>query len=197
MKTKLGRKVAAEEITSLKAALESGLPLREHEIVDRLLDLEDEVLDVNMVQRMTDSGRRVKFRCQSAVGNGDGYVGLAEAKDSEVGPAIRRSIDRAKLNVIHVNRGCGSWQCRCGGNHTVPMKVTGQAGSIRMTLIPAPRGLGLNAGETAYHVLDLAGIQDVWTFTEGETRTTVNFARAAFNALKRLGTMRGIGRGES
>ncbi len=75
------------------------------------------------------------------------------------------------------------------------MRVTGQAGSVRMTLIPAPKGLGINAGETAYHVLDLAGIQDVWTFTEGETRTTVNFAKAAFDALKKLGTTRGIGGG--
>lgn len=192
MKTKLGRKVAAEEITSLNDALGSGLPLKEPEIVDRLVDLDDEVLDVNMVQRMTDSGRRVKFRCQSAVGNRNGFVGLAEAKDAEVGPAIRRSIERAKLNIVHVKRGCGSWECGCGEDHTVPMEVTGKAGSVSISLLPAPRGLGINAGETGHHVLELAGIEDVWTKTEGETRTTVNFGKAAFNALKKLGTVRGL-----
>jgi len=192
VKTKLGRKVESEEIGSLKAALDSGMPLKEPEIIDRLVNLDDEVLDVNMVQRMTDSGRRVKFRCQSVVGNRDGFVGLAEAKDSEVGPAIRRSIDRAKLEIVHVPRGCGSWECGCGTQHTVPMEVTGEAGSVRITLIPAPRGLGINAGDTAKHLLELAGIQDVWTRTEGETRTTVNFAKATFNALKKIGTARGL-----
>ncbi|MEF8914271.1 MAG: 30S ribosomal protein S5, partial [Natronomonas sp.] len=63
-RTRLGRKVAEGDITSMRDALESGLPLKEPEIVDQLLPgLEDEVLDINMVQRMTDSGRRVKFRC--------------------------------------------------------------------------------------------------------------------------------------
>lgn len=190
MKTKLGNKVESGEIESLKAALDSDLPLKEPEIIDRLVHLDDEVLDVNMVQRMTDSGRRVKFRCQAVVGTNDGYVGLAEARDTEVGPAIRRAIDRAKLNIIHVDRGCGSWECDCGHPHTVPMEVTGQAGSVEVTLKPAPRGLGINAGETADHILELAGLEDVWARAKGETRTTVNFAKATFNALKKVGTMR-------
>jgi len=64
----------------MEQALDSGLPLKEAEIVDQLLPgLEDEVLDINMVQRMTDSGRRVKFRCVVAVGNRDGYLGYAQA----------------------------------------------------------------------------------------------------------------------
>ena len=62
-KTELGRRVAADEITSMAAALESGLPLREPQIVDKLLPgLHDEVLDVNMVQRMTDSGPMLQVR---------------------------------------------------------------------------------------------------------------------------------------
>ncbi|MCQ4335022.1 30S ribosomal protein S5, partial [Natronomonas sp. F2-12] len=62
-RTRLGRQVADGEITSMQEALQSGLPLKEPELVDQLLPgLEDEVLDINMVQRMTDSGRRVKFR---------------------------------------------------------------------------------------------------------------------------------------
>ena len=62
--TRLGHMVLNEEITSMEDALNSGLPLKEPEIVDHLLPgIEDRVLDINMVQRMTDSGRRVKFRC--------------------------------------------------------------------------------------------------------------------------------------
>jgi small subunit ribosomal protein S5 len=33
-------------------------------------------------------------------------------------------------------------------------------------------------------VLELAGIKDAWTFARGQTRTTINFAKATFNALK-------------
>ncbi|MCI4346893.1 MAG: hypothetical protein L3K07_09120, partial [Thermoplasmata archaeon] len=58
-RTELGRRVSSGEITTMSEALRTGLPVREAGIVDRLLPgLHDEVLDVNMVQRMTDSGRR-------------------------------------------------------------------------------------------------------------------------------------------
>src|SRR4030042_1864750 len=71
-KTRLGRLVVEGKITTMSEALRSRLPLREPEIVDILLpELADEVLDVNMVQRMTDSGRRVRFAITVVVGNYD------------------------------------------------------------------------------------------------------------------------------
>ncbi|QLC32909.1 30S ribosomal protein S5 [Halarchaeum sp. CBA1220] len=183
--TRLGRLVQDGEIESMSEALNSGLPLKEPEIVDNLLPgLDDEVLDINMVQRMTDSGRRVKFRCVVAVGNRDGFVGYAEGRDDQVGGAIQKAIEVAKLNIIDVSRGCGSWECGCGRPHTVALKTTGKAGSVSVDLIPAPRGLGLAGGETVRNVLELAGIEDVWTKSSGKTRTTVNFAKATFNALQ-------------
>ncbi|PTD94299.1 30S ribosomal protein S5 [archaeon SCG-AAA382B04] len=189
-KTKLGKLVLEGEIRSMEEALESGLPLKEVEIVDELVQLDDEVLDVNMVQRMTDSGRRVKYRTQVVVGNRAGLVGLAEARHEEVGPAIRKAIENAKLNLIKVRRGCGSWECGCGEKHSIPLKTTGRSGSARITLIPAPKGIGLAAGETAKKVLELAGIQDIWSFTKGETRTTINFGNATYNALKEAAKLR-------
>ena len=184
-KTRLGRQVLEGEITTMREALDSGLPLKEEEVVDRLLpDLEDNVLDINMVQRMTDSGRRVKFRCSVVVGNRDGYVGYAEGRDDQVGGAIQKAIGIAKQNIIDVSRGCGSWECGCGRPHTVALRTTGKAGSVEVELRPAPRGLGLAAGETVRSVLELAGIEDIWTRSSGNTRTTVNFAKATFNALR-------------
>jgi small subunit ribosomal protein S5 len=184
-RTRLGRKVQDGEIDSMEQALQTGLPLKEAEVVDQLLPgLDDEVLDINMVQRMTDSGRRVKFRCVVAVGNRDGFVGYAEARDDQVGSAIQKAIDVAKLNIIDVSRGCGSWECGCGRPHTVALKTTGKAGSVEVELLPAPRGLGLAGGETVRNVLELAGIEDIWTRSSGNTRTTVNFAKATFLALR-------------
>lgn len=190
-KTRLGKLVVDGQVATMEEAIESGLPIREPQIVDMLLpNLEDEVLDINMVQRMTDSGRRVKFRATVIVGNGDGYVGLGQAKDVQVGPAIRKAIDAAKLNITYIRRGCGSWECACGLPHTVPYTVSGKAGSVTVTLIPAPRGLGIAAGNTATKVLEKAGIKDVWTKTFGTTRTTLNFAKATFEALRNVNVMR-------
>ena len=190
-KTRLGKLVAEGKITTMSDALRSRLPLREPEIVDILLpDLADEVLDVNMVQRMTDSGRRVRFAITVVVGNYDGYVGLGRLKGKEVGPAIRAAIDVAKLNMIEVKRGCGSWQCGCLTPHSLPFEVAGHAGSVVVTLKPAPRGTGLAVGDIAKSVLEMAGIKDAWGFTKGHTKTTINFSIGAFEALRKTSQLR-------
>ncbi|XVH32286.1 30S ribosomal protein S5 [Haloferacaceae archaeon DSL9] len=184
-RTRLGRKVQNGDITSMDQALETGLPLKEPEIVDQLLPgLEDEVLDINMVQRMTDSGRRVKFRCVCAVGNRDGFLGYGQARDDQVGGAIQKAIDVAKLNIIKVDRGSGSWEDRAGGLNSLSRKAEGKAGSVTVTIMPAPQGLGLAAAETVRNILELAGVEDAWTKSDGNTRTTVNLAKATYNALE-------------
>jgi small subunit ribosomal protein S5 len=184
-RTRLGKLVAEGKIKTIDEALASGLPLKEPEIVDILLpELEDDVLEISMVQRMTDSGRRTKFRVTAVVGNRDGYVGIGVGKASQVAPAIQKAINDAKLNIFKVSRGCGSWECGCGGDHSIPFKVIGRCGSVRITLIPGPKGLGIVAGDIAKRVIELAGVKDVWSFTKGQTKTTVNFAKATYEALK-------------
>jgi small subunit ribosomal protein S5 len=133
---------------------------------------------------MTDSGRRVKFRCVVAIGNRDGYLGYAEARDDQVGSAIQKAIDVAKLNIIEVDRGSGSWEDRAGGVNSLTRKATGKAGSVTVEIIPAPQGLGLAAAPTVRNILELAGVQDAWTKSTGNTRTTVNLAKATYNALR-------------
>ncbi|MDD1727726.1 MAG: 30S ribosomal protein S5 [Methanospirillum sp.] len=189
--TGLGRMVQSGEIKSIDEALASGKPIKEPEIVDAFLpDLVDEVLDINMVQRMTDSGRRVKFRAVVVVGNRDGYIGFGQGKDSQVGDAIKKAIVNAKTHVIKVRRGCGSWECGCSHPHSIPMLVTGVAGSVKVTLRPAPQGIGLVTGDIGKKVLELAGIHDVWAQTQGQTRTTINYAKATFNALRATNLVR-------
>ena len=81
-------------------------------------------------------------------------------------------------------------QSSAGPGTSVPIKVNGRSASTRVTLMPAAKGKGLVIGETGKKVLELAGVTDVLSRTKGQTRTTINYAAATFNALKNLNTTR-------
>src|SRR6266705_4033472 len=171
-KTKLGKLVQAGEIVSMEEIFTQGMRIKEPEIVDTLLpNIQQEVLGIGFVQKQTDAGERSRFRSIVAVGKGDGYIGLGEGKAREVRTAIDKGTVQAKLNVIPIRRGCGSWECRCGTMHTVPFHVTGKTGSVRVRVLPGPRGFGLGAGESSKQVLRLAGVRACWTRTFGSTST--------------------------
>ena len=175
------------EILTYEQALATGYPIREVEIVDALLpEIEDDVLSVNMIQRMTDSGRRVRFNVLCAVGNKDGYVGLSICKGKEVASTIQKAITQAKLKLVPVLRGNGSWESEEGPGNSIPFKVTGRSGSTRITLLPAPSGKGLVIGDYGRRGLTRAGVEDVWSRSSGQTRSTINFAKATYNALEEL-----------
>ncbi len=185
-KTKLGKLVQQGEVVSMEEIFTQGLRIKESEIVDTLLPgIQQEVLGIGFVQKQTDAGERSRFRAIVAVGNGDGYIGIGEGKARQVRTAIDKGTIQAKLNVIPVRRGCGSWECRCGRAHTFPFTVTGKCGSVRFQVLPGPRGLGLVAGEIPKQVLRLAGVKDCWTRTYGSTSTLTSSALAVFDALTR------------
>jgi small subunit ribosomal protein S5 len=184
-RTGIGREVKEGKITDISQILRSGRKIMETEIVDALVPgLEEEILGITMVQRMHKSGRRIRFRIAGVVGNRDGLVGVGVTSAREIGPAIRKAMNTARLNLIEVARGCGSWECGCDRPHSVPLEVGGKSGSVTVTVKPAPRGLGLAAAEVPKIILRLAGIKDAWTTSKGETRTTLNFAMAVYEALK-------------
>jgi len=188
-KTELGKRVFEGQISSIYEIFEEGGKIKEVQIVDVLVpDLKDDVIDINLVQKQTDAGESSRFTALVAVGNSNGLIGLGLGKARRVRNAIEKGIRLAKLNLHPVKMGCGSWECDCGQRHTLPFKVSGKAGSVVMTLIPGPQGLGLVAGDVAKQVLVLAGINDCWSKSTGATTTTVSFAFATFDALKQ--TMR-------
>ncbi|MCC6012988.1 MAG: 30S ribosomal protein S5 [Candidatus Verstraetearchaeota archaeon] len=184
-RTTLGRLVLEGKITSLKEIFEQNLVIKEPEIVDILLPgLKHEILDVNIVQKQTDAGEITRFKIGVVVGNFDGYVGIGTGKSKQMRFAIDKAIADAKLNIIPVKRGCGHWRCPCGTPHSVPFAVSGKKGSVRVTIYPAPKGVGIVAGEVPKKILTFAGIKDAWVVSRGETRTTMNFALATYEALR-------------
>lgn len=190
-KTELGRKVMKGEITDMEQIYSKNLAVLEPEIIDKLVPgLEDQVLKIKMVQRTTDSGRKGSFMITVAIGNKDGYVGVGTAKGLEIRPVIEKAIREAKRNIIHIRRGCGSWECACNEEHSIAFNINGKYSSVEIELFPAPKGTGIVAGSTAAKVLKLAGVKDVWSRTRGSTNTVFNFAFATIKALKQTRKMK-------
>ena len=185
-RTRLGKMIQEGRVTSIEEVFMGGLQIREPQIVDALLpDLQEEVININLVQKQTDAGEKSRFRAIVAVGNRDGYIGLGSGKASQVRTAIEKAAVDARLKIVPVRRGCGSWECGCGKPHSVAFQVEGKCGGVRLNIVPGPRGLGLVASEAAKVILNLAGIRDCRTRSFGSTRTVPSFAYAAFDALKK------------
>jgi small subunit ribosomal protein S5 len=198
-KTRLGKLVKEGKITSIEQVFLYGYKILEPEIVDALLpDLKYEYIRlslskgkyrrpkfVKMVQRKTAEGNKTSWVSVAVVGNENGYVGVGIGKSWDISLAMKKALRNAKLNIIPIARGCGSWECACRTPHSLPFKVEGKAGSVRVVLLPAPRGVGLVAPNEIKKILRLAGIKDVWMKSFGQTRRRLNFAVATYNALKK------------
>jgi len=182
--TKLGRLVKEKLVRNLEDIYLYSLPIKEFQIIDWFLGgkLKDEVMKIMPVQKQTRAGQRTRFKAFVIVGDANGHVGLGVKCSKEVATAIRGAIILAKLSVVPVRR--GYWGNKIGAPHTVPSKITGQCGSVRLRLVPAPRGTGIVAARTPKKVLQFAGIDDVFTQTRGHTKTMGNFVKATFDALK-------------
>ncbi|MEK6828296.1 MAG: 30S ribosomal protein S5 [Nanoarchaeota archaeon] len=201
-KTSLGINVKNGTINNLSYVLDQRIKILEPEIVDTLLpNLTTELLMVGQskgkfgggqkrifkqTQKKTQEGNKPKFGTFAVAGNEDGYVGVGYGKSKETVPAREKAIRQAKLNVIKIRRGCGNWRCGCGDSHTVPFKVSGKCGSVEIMLIPAPKGTGLKVEKECQKILKLAGIKDIWSRTDGQTRSKLNLLYACFGALKNL-----------
>ena len=201
-KTSLGKKVKSGEIANIDYILDNRLNILEYQIIDILMpNLSTDLLLVGQskgkfgggqrrvfrqTQKKTKEGNKPRFGTFAILGNEDGYIGIGYGKSKETVPAREKAIRNAKLDIIKITRGCGSWQCGCKNPHSVPFTVEGKCGSVKIKLIPAPRGTGLCIERECKKMLDIAGIKDVWSQTSGQTRTKLNLIKACFNALKKL-----------
>jgi small subunit ribosomal protein S5 len=206
-KTKLGEKVIKGEIKDIGHIIDKGELILEPEIVDSLIpDLRSEMVYIGgspgkgggtrrtatrRTARMHKSGRRYTLGAMVAVGNGDGYIGLGVATSKENRTAIEKAEKQARMNMIKVRRGCGSWECGCGGTHSIPFKSQASEGSVKITLFPAPKGVGIVGCDAVKKIVKLSGIKDIWINAEGNTGARSNLIKALFEAIRNLNKTKG------
>jgi len=196
-KTKLGKLVREGKEKNFDKILEKHKKILESQIADLLLHLESDLLLVGQAkgkfgggkrrawrqtQRKTMEGNVVTFSCMAVVGDKKGHVGIGLGKAKETLPSREKALRTAKLNIIKIIIG-NETPGDAGDPHTVPFAVEGKCGSVRIKFLPAPRGTGLVVGDESKKILRLAGIKDVYGVAKGQTRTTINVARAVIDAL--------------
>ena len=123
----------------------------------------------------------MSFAALSVVGDQKGRVGYGFGKANDVTEAIKKSIDRAKRNLITVPL----------KNGTIPHDIIGKYKSSSVLLKPACSGTGIIAGGAVRAVMDAAGITDVISKSQG-SRTSVNVVRATFDAVNGLMNARSV-----
>lgn len=201
-KTQLGKDVMEGKITSIGEIFASGRKIKEAGIIDKLIPgLKNEVIFVGgssgkgggkkrtptkRTTRVHRSGRRYTISAVVVVGNGNGYFGLGKSQSRENRESIEKALENAKLNIIPVKRGCGSWECACADSHSVPFVATGRSSSVKIILLPAPKGVGLCVNNEAKKFMKMIGIRDVWSKSYGNTGSRINFASALYNAFKEM-----------
>ena len=199
-KTKLGKEVKEGKIKNIDDILNSGRKILEAEIVDSLINVKSDLISIGQskgkfgggkrrawrqTQRKTKEGNIPSFSTLAIIGDENGHIGIGSGKSKETLPARDKAIRKAKLNIMKIERGCAGFDCACAEPHSIPFKVTGKAGSVRVTLIPAPQGTGLVVANELKKILKLVGIKDVYSQTFGKKRTTFNLIKACIDALEK------------
>jgi len=199
-KTKLGEEVKAGKIKDIDEILNAKRAILEPEIVGSLMTVQSDLISIGQskgkfgggkrrawrqTQRKTKEGNVPTFSTMAVIGDEKGHVGLGTGKSKETLPARDKAVRKAKLNIIKITRGDGSFNSVGGGNTSIPFTVEGKAGSVRVILMPAPPGTGLVVGDQLKKILKLAGIKDIYSKTFGKQRTTFNLVKACMEALKK------------
>ncbi len=158
-----------------------GVPLRYIANRDRLvkeagdLQLQERTVFINRVAKMMAGGRRFHFTALVVVGDGQGHVGAALGKATEVPEAIRKASTMARKYLIRVPL----------KNGTIPHPLLVKYGASKVLIKPAPPGTGLIAGGAMRPVLELAGVKDAVCKALGSTNP-VNLVKATILALSMI-----------
>lgn len=137
--------------------------------------MEQKILDLARVTRVTAGGKRMRFRACVAVGDQKGSVGVGLAKGGDVSAAIAKATTRAKKAMVHVPI----------DRESIPHDIMVKYKAATVLLKPAPKGTGIIAGGVVRLILSLAGVQNVAAKMLGSSNKISN-ANATMEALAQL-----------
>ena len=145
---------------------------------------EEDVISIGRVTKVTKGGRHFRFSAVVVVGDKKGKVGLGTGKANEVPDAMKKAVQAATKNVIRV---------AVVDERTIPHEAIGVAGASKVMLKPAAKGTGVKAGGPVRSVLEMAGIKDILSKSQG-SNTKINMAYATLEALKSQKTIEEVAR---
>jgi small subunit ribosomal protein S5 len=140
----------------------------EKEFIEKLVKL-------NRTAKVVKGGRRFSFSALTVIGDRKGKVGYGFGKANDVSEAIRKSIDRAKRNMIHLP----------GKNGPIPQEVKGFFKSSYVLLKPARSGTGIIAGGPVRAIMEAGGVTDVLSKSIGSS-SQYNVVKATFECINNM-----------
>ncbi len=138
-------------------------------------DFEEVIVNIGRVAKVVKGGRRFRFTALVVIGDKKGNVGYGFGKAKEVPDAIKKAVDDAFKNIIHIEI----------KGSTISHDIEVKFNASRILLKPASEGTGIIAGGATRPVVELAGIKDILTKSLG-SNNAANVVRATIKALSML-----------
>jgi small subunit ribosomal protein S5 len=142
---------------------------------DEMSDLEIKVIEVKRVTRVVSGGKRMRFAALVVVGDKQGRVGYGFKKGLDYQDSVAKATRKARENLIKLDLNQAG---------SIKYPLTFKFKSAQIFLKPADSGTGLIAGGFLRPVLELAGVQNVYTKILG-SRNKISGVQAALKALEK------------
>ncbi|HDM42810.1 MAG TPA: 30S ribosomal protein S5 [Firmicutes bacterium] len=138
-------------------------------------EIVEKVVRVNRYAKVHKGGRHFSFGALVVVGDKNGRVGFAQGKAREVSVAVTKGAKAARSNMFTFTL----------YGTTIPHSVMATYCSTTVFLKPARPGTGVIAGGGVRALLEVGGVQDIYTKIIGSTNPH-NVLKATALALKSI-----------
>jgi small subunit ribosomal protein S5 len=138
------------------------------------INIESQVLEVRRVSRTVKGGKKMRFSALVVAGDKEGKIGYGLSKGLDFQDAVSKATKKAKDTLVKID---------INDNGSLKFPSYSKFKSSYIYIKPAQSGTGLIAGGFLRPVLQLAGVQNVYSKIVGTNNKVVG-VRAAIELLK-------------